>query len=212
MTTLAGQKSKQAFIEAAGKLFAEKGIERVCLSEIAKCAGVDASMINYHFGGKEGLVQAVIEKAFEHWHEGDVIRYHEENKSLLGSRDGQIIFITGLVEKVFLTLGNKDGEVPATSVLLQLLQYPHPLRKLIVERHINKDVRCFCGIYKEITGNEDFESAFCWYLFMICPLYMYSGSPGMIDMFHLEGGVTQGFDRRLQRFTTRQLLAGFGLR
>ncbi len=211
MTTLAGQKSKEAFIEAAGKLFSEKGIDRVCLNEIAKQAGVDASMINYHFGGKEGLVQAVIEKAFNQWHEGDIIRYYEDNKSLLGSRDGQIIFITGVVETVFRTLGNKNGEVPATSVLLQLLQYPHPLRKQIVERHINKDVRCFCDIYKKITGNEDFESAFCWYLFLICPKYMYSACPGMINLFHPKGKVSDTFDRRLQHFTTKILLSGFGL-
>ncbi len=207
----AGEKSKQAFIMAAGKLFAEKGIDRVCLSDIAREAGVDASMINYHFGGKDGLVQAVIDQALEKWHRHNIGEYYRENLSLLDSRDGQVIFITGMVDCIFKILGGEQGEGPGKSMLLQLIQHPHPLRERIIERHIKPDARIFCEIYRKITGNDDFESAFCWYMFMICPKYLYSACPGMIDLFHPEGKVSAAFDRRLQHFTTRQLLNGLGL-
>ena len=75
MITEAGEKSKHAFIHAAGKLFAEHGIEQVRLSEIATLAGVDACMINYYFGGRDGLVQAVIEDALSKWHRNDIQKY-----------------------------------------------------------------------------------------------------------------------------------------
>ncbi|HCG25128.1 MAG TPA: hypothetical protein DE060_03615 [Lentisphaeria bacterium] len=211
MITEAGEKSKHAFIHAAGKLFAEHGIERVRLSEIATLAGVDACMINYYFGGRDGLVQAVIEDALSKWHRNDIQKYCEENSALLETRDGQCIFITGLVECVFSTLSNNGNEDPATSMLLQLLQHPHPLRQKIVERHIRPGMRFFSDIFRRISGNDDFETAFCWYLFLICPKYLCSACPGMIDLFHPQGAVSESFDRRLQHFTTKLLLSGLGL-
>ena len=48
-----GDLSRQALLEASCRLFAERGMTVVKLSEIAREAGVDACMVNYHFGGKE---------------------------------------------------------------------------------------------------------------------------------------------------------------
>ncbi len=211
MNTKAGNKSRSAFIRAAGKLFAERGIERVKLSEIAREAGVDACMINYYFGGKDGLIQSVIEEALSRWHNSNMRKYYEENSVLLKSRDGQTIFITGLVECVFKNLSNRPEEDKAISMLLQVLQYPHPLREKIINRYINPNVTLFCDIFREITGNDDFETAFCWYLFLICPKYLCSACPGMIELFHPQGKVSPIFDRRLQYFTTKILLSGLGL-
>jgi AcrR family transcriptional regulator len=49
-------------IRTAERLFAERGIQAVPLSDIHNAAGQrNASAINYHFGGKEKLVRAIIE-------------------------------------------------------------------------------------------------------------------------------------------------------
>ena len=49
-------KTQAALIEAAGELFAEKGIGNVTTREIAAKAGTVQNAITYHFGGIEGLV------------------------------------------------------------------------------------------------------------------------------------------------------------
>ena len=49
--------SRQILLETAGKLFAQKGISGVTLTDIANHAGIDACMINHHFGGKDGLIE-----------------------------------------------------------------------------------------------------------------------------------------------------------
>ena len=211
MATIAGERSKQAFIDAAGKLFAEKGIDRIPLSEIARAAGVDASMVNYHFGGKDGLVQAVIEQALEKWHEKGIDAYYRNNSGLLDSREGQTVFITGLVDCVFNTIGSENGDDAGRSILLQLLQHPHPLREKIIDRYIRPGVTTFSRVYSKITGSDDFESAFCWYLFLICPEYLCSACPGMIALFHPERGVPAAFNLRLRHVTTKVMLAGLGL-
>lgn len=206
-----GDRSKQALLDAAGKLFAQKGITSVKLSEIAKAANVDACMIHYHFGGKDGLILAVINQALARWNEIDMRTFHQDNLSLLNSKEGQRVFVSGLVETVFKTFGNdKDGD-PGKSMLLQLLQYPSSLREKVINTHVKPLVAIFCEIYEKITGSDDFESAFCWFMFLMCPQYLNTASPGMVDQFHPEGKVSGSFGLRLQHVTTQVLLDGFGL-
>lgn len=55
---------RSQLIAAATPLFAVKGLAGVNVREIARAAGVNASLISYHFGGKEGLYAAVIREQF----------------------------------------------------------------------------------------------------------------------------------------------------
>ena len=48
-------------LAAAERLFAERGVEAVSLREIAKAAASrNTAVAHYHFGGKEGLVRAIV--------------------------------------------------------------------------------------------------------------------------------------------------------
>jgi AcrR family transcriptional regulator len=63
-----------ALIRAAEQLFAERGSAAVSLREINAAAGAaNASAIQYHFGGRRGLVMAVLAK-----HEVDIERRRHE--------------------------------------------------------------------------------------------------------------------------------------
>jgi len=52
----------EAILDAAEALFSEQGIERSSLRAITRRAEVNLAAVNYHFGSKEGLVQAVFER------------------------------------------------------------------------------------------------------------------------------------------------------
>jgi len=60
-----GEESRARIVEAAGRLFADRGFDGVSVRELARRAGVNAAAINYHFGGKEGLYHAVIRKLID---------------------------------------------------------------------------------------------------------------------------------------------------
>ncbi len=51
-----------AILQAAEKLFGEKGYQGVSVDEIARTAGVAKGLINYHFGNKETLLIHVLSK------------------------------------------------------------------------------------------------------------------------------------------------------
>ena len=56
-----GRATAEQVIEAAERLFAERGVDAVSLREVAKAAtSRNTAVAHYHFGGKEGLVRAIV--------------------------------------------------------------------------------------------------------------------------------------------------------
>jgi TetR/AcrR family transcriptional regulator, regulator of cefoperazone and chloramphenicol sensitivity len=55
--------TRDRFIAAGEKLFARDGVHRVTVRELNELAGQrNASALHYHFGGREGLLRAIVEK------------------------------------------------------------------------------------------------------------------------------------------------------
>ncbi len=50
---------RDALLRAARSLMSEKGLPRVTAREVAERAGVRPALVNYYFGGKQGLLEAV---------------------------------------------------------------------------------------------------------------------------------------------------------
>ena len=59
--------TREAILDAAEPLFAERGFGESNLREIAREAGVTRSLIHHHFGSKEGLWHAVVERRFQEY-------------------------------------------------------------------------------------------------------------------------------------------------
>lgn len=57
--------AREALLTAGTELFAEHGFEGVRVEAVARRAGVNKAMINYHFGGKRGLYEAILTTTFE---------------------------------------------------------------------------------------------------------------------------------------------------
>jgi AcrR family transcriptional regulator len=55
-----GDQTRQALIRAATRIIGQVGIDAASTRAIAQAANANQALINYHFGGKEGLYQAVI--------------------------------------------------------------------------------------------------------------------------------------------------------
>jgi AcrR family transcriptional regulator len=56
--------AKERILTAARKLFAEQGYEGTTVRDICEEAGVNVSLVSYHFGGKEKVLYALFESYF----------------------------------------------------------------------------------------------------------------------------------------------------
>ena len=60
-----GQSTKEKILDAAEKLFAERGFYGVTIRQITSEAGVDVALSHYHFGKKQDLFDAVFDRRAE---------------------------------------------------------------------------------------------------------------------------------------------------
>lgn len=69
MQVTAGQTTKQKIIQATMSIIAEEGLEKTTVRKIASRAGVNVAAVNYHFGGKDAVINesfAAVTKELEH--------------------------------------------------------------------------------------------------------------------------------------------------
>lgn len=60
-----GEERRQALIEAAYQLLAEKGFEQLRTRDVAARVGVNIATLHYYFARKEDLIQSVVEYLFK---------------------------------------------------------------------------------------------------------------------------------------------------
>lgn len=113
-----------ALICAAERLFAERGSDQVSLREITSAAGAtNASAVQYHFGGRRGLIRAVLAK-----HDAGVEeRRHAllDDYETVGVRDVRAL-AQALVQPLADELGNDDGGLGYLQLLSDLFNRPDP--------------------------------------------------------------------------------------
>jgi AcrR family transcriptional regulator len=64
-TNPASADTRQRLIDAAARLFADKGFQNVTVREICKASSANVAAVNYHFGDKAGLYRAVVTFAMD---------------------------------------------------------------------------------------------------------------------------------------------------
>ena len=63
--TTEDRETRARLLNAASRLFAERGYARVTVRDICNKARANVAAVNYHFGGKDGLYRAVMRQAME---------------------------------------------------------------------------------------------------------------------------------------------------
>ena len=62
-----GEKTRELILEAAAKLLVNSSASGMAMSQLVKATGVPASSIYWHFGSKDGVVNAVIDTGVQRW-------------------------------------------------------------------------------------------------------------------------------------------------
>lgn len=129
--------SREQLLVAALRCFGEKGFEGATARDIAARAGVNHGLIRYHFGDKEKLWRAAVERAFSRLEAGAALAREHTSATDDRARAGLLIrntvrFVARYPE--FARLMNDEGKRKG------------PRMRWIVDRHIKPLFEVICAL------------------------------------------------------------------
>jgi AcrR family transcriptional regulator len=119
--------TKERLLDAAERLFAERGFEGTSMRAVTQAADASVSAANYHFGSKEALLQAALVRRLE-----PLNRRRLEALDALEAAGGAAVPVEALLE-AFLRPGFEaqwdagDGRPPLRNIAAQLYADPHEM-------------------------------------------------------------------------------------
>ena len=205
------ENSRQALIIAAGTLFAENGVSGTNVRSIAAKAGVNVALINYHFGNKDGLVNAVIDFVLESYSHYLPNEFIKNNPELWESRQGQRRIVTYMVDQAFEFIRPRR-ENPWINTFIMRCAEANDIgrRRILAEILIPGCIR-YTRTYARITGSTDYRRARCWALSVFSPAFIYATNPTIIDDTCPGKRADDGFYDELKRWSINVALHGLGL-
>ena len=201
--------TRRRLLEAAGELFACHGTEAVTVRDITARAGTMPNAVSYHFGGKEGLIDAVWEFCLREWTEDRMGRYCAENEHLFETRDGKRLIVTDLINIFYETLCADDQPLWANLFLLRATITAQDMKRTQVFNTMLFDP--LSEVYRRITGNNDPMTARCWVMTIICPGSYLTASATDFQRFEPISKIDYAFCRRLKGLVTQSALSLAGL-
>jgi len=139
-------KTRNAIMEAAGRIFAEEGFSKATVRDICQNAGVNIAAINYHFGDKKGLYLSVLkhyqEIAFQAYPPDMGIKENQKPEEKLRA------FVRSFLLRIM------DEGRPVWFGKLMAREFTQPTQAFdnMVEEYVRPSFRLLTGIVAEILG------------------------------------------------------------
>ncbi|MFT3762106.1 MAG: TetR/AcrR family transcriptional regulator [Pseudoxanthomonas sp.] len=140
-----GEATRTRILEAAGELFAAHGFAETTGKAIASRADVDLASINYHFGSRDGLYQAVLVQA--HHRLVNLADLQQLARSTLPAAEKLKMLIGQLVRNT-----TNEAESWHLTVLAAELLAPSSHVQVLLQSEAPMKVSLVISILSEITG------------------------------------------------------------
>jgi len=143
-----GNTTRLHILETAGQLFAAQGFTQTTSKEICTRAGTNMAAINYHFGGRDGLYEAVLIEAHK-----QLVSLDELMALSQVSNDPRLklqAFLTHMVEM------SAQPKAPwGFRVVLREALSPSPALPALIQRAVLPKAKLLRGLIGEIMGLPD---------------------------------------------------------
>ncbi|MBW2274776.1 MAG: TetR family transcriptional regulator [Deltaproteobacteria bacterium] len=204
--------TKTRLLDAAERLFAERGYEGSSMRAITKAAGANVSAANYHFGSKDELIRATLLRRIEPLNQ----RRLEALEALENAARGAPIEVESLVEaylRPIFEASHSAGPGPEgfRRVAARLVSDPHPvLASLKTELFRPLAERYFVALSRSLPGVPREDLAVGFALSLGVTMHAVSGH---LELFLSHAGCEPVVDeeavfRRIVSFAAAGLRAG----
>lgn len=200
--------SRARIIDAAIELFGDRGVDRVSLRELTSHAGVNLASVNYHFGSKEGLANAVFETLANKVNTNRTSALQE----LVERREAQLTLseiVEIFLDPYFDPEAHGEGELLA-QMILRHRNAPTPVTLRIIERHFDPMASCFIDAIASISPHVDREEFYWRYIFMVSAIVLtITDNSSSNRLVRLSDGQADASDKaKLRDALTRFLVGG----
>lgn len=139
-----GDSTRAKLLDAAGRLFAERGYAGAASKAICEAAGTDLAAINYHFGNRDGLYRAVLHEGHKHFVSLEDLTALAQ--SVLSPQQKLEAFIDGMVASLF------DDKGWHNRVCAREILAPSPHFASLIGEGVMPKFRLVADILGDITG------------------------------------------------------------
>lgn len=199
--------TRTGLIMAAGELFAEYGLDGVSVRDIANKAEANIGVIHYHFGGKDGLIEAVMDFAVELWKSDPLGGFLAERRYLLKTANGQNMVITGMVELFLEKLFSPEKPAWCCTLAFQIIQRDREISRRVFECADAPALRALVEVYRAVSGDADIERAYNWSSAIVAPAVLYAVDPYAIRRIHPDGAPSAQFPAKLKASAIQHALS-----
>lgn len=165
-------KTREALINAAGKLAARVGFASVSIRAIALLADVNVGSIHYHFGRKEKLFEAVVQTVVQVWKDNPISEMLTQYDT--GTPQGQAQAIRAIVHRNFVLLFSREVPGWYCRVVFQVMQNKSPLRDIFKNEMITPSHTAITELFRRINPDMDEKEAFLRILIMNAPVFFHA--------------------------------------
>jgi AcrR family transcriptional regulator len=133
MATTGTRETKERILDAAECLFAEDGFDATSLRNVTTAAGVNLAAVNYHFGSKVALLEAVVRRVFEPVNARQLERLEELEAEEEGSSVEELL--DAFVSPIFDLLDRSSERGRSVTRLFgRVMSDPGPeIRRMVIE-------------------------------------------------------------------------------
>jgi len=173
--------TKDKLMDAAEKLFARSGFHGASVRDITAAAGVDLALVNYHFGSKEKLLAAVLERRGRVLNEERLQRLAEERLRAAPASPSTEAVVSAFLDPILDRLAHAGpGWHSYFSLIAYVNNSPEWGRKLM-GRTFDKVVRQFIQAVMDSLPGSAPEDIFWGYNFLTGALTLSLAETGRLD-------------------------------
>jgi len=140
------QETRARLLNAAARLFAERGFARVTVRDICRKARANVAAINYHFGGKHGLYTAVMQSAIA------TMQGTSEAARAAGEGQPPEERLRSYVSVFLQRVAGKGRETWIHQLMMRELADPTPALDMVAEQVLKPRMAYLCGTIGELVG------------------------------------------------------------
>jgi len=203
--------TKAILINAAGTLAAELGFSNVSTRAIGELSGENIGSIHYHFGGKDGLFEAVVNEAIVDLKKSSPKQMIDDLANRNVSPEELSAVIQEIVHRHICTLFDPQKPRWHSQVIYQLLQTEGSLYELFDEEVLTPDMNAMQKIFRIINPEMSDDEILLHVIILKMPIIGHVNYMPTILKLVGRSEYSGSYLRKLESLLVRQTQLLFGL-